>query len=131
MKMKLALLVMLFGLSGCASRELGAPSPAIDIHRKLSCEYAYGGLSFLEGSSTITANSSVMLSLVVEASQRCSSGVIKIVGLSDRADDELNRARVSALRDYMKLFGVTQYEFVAEAEAPGKMELQWVGSPAL
>lgn len=129
MKMKLALLVMAFGLSACATPPAVAPST--DIYRKLSCEYAYGGLGFLEGSSTITANSSVMLSLVVEASQRCSSGVIKIVGLSDRADDELSRARVSALRDYMKLFGVTQYEFVAQAEAPGKMELQWVGSPAL
>ncbi len=129
MKIKLVLLAMVFGLSGCATHPTIAPS--IDIHRKLSCEYTYGGLGFLEGSSTITANSSVMLSLVVEASQRCSSGVIKIVGLSDRAGDELSRARVSALRDYMKLFGVTQYEFVAQAEAPGKMELQWVGPPAL
>ncbi|MFZ4166567.1 hypothetical protein [Brevundimonas sp. NPDC058933] len=130
MKINLALLVMLFGLSGCASHPPVASSPSVDIHRELSCEYAYGGLSFLEGSSTITANSSVMLSLVVEASQRCSSGVIKIVGLSDKADDDLNRARVSALRDYMKLFGVTQYEFVAQAETPGKMELQWVGQSA-
>lgn len=129
MKMKLALLVMVFGLSGCATQPAVAPST--DIYRKMSCDFAYGGLGFHEGNAVITATSAGTLSLVVEASQRCSSGVIKIVGLSDRADDELSRARVSALRDYMKLFGVTQYEFVAQAEEPGKMELQWVGSPAL
>jgi len=128
MKMKLALLVA-FGLSACATPPAVAPST--DIYRKMSCDFAYGGLGFHEGKAVITATSAGTLSLVVEASQRCSSGVIKIVGLSDRADDELSRARVSALRDYMKLFGVTQYEFVAQAEAPGKMELQWVGVPAL
>ena len=129
MKVKLALLVMVFGLSGCATQPAVAPST--DIFRKMSCDFAYGGLGFHEGSAVITAASAGTLSLVVEASQRCPPGVIKIVGLSDAAEDELSRARVSALQDYMKLFGVTQYEFVAQAEEPGKMELQWVGSPAL
>ena len=96
----------------------------------MSCDFAYGSLGFYDDSARITATSAGTLSLVVEASQRCPKGGIKIVGLSDTADDELSRARVSALREYMKLFGVTQYEFVAEPEVPGKMELQWVGQPA-
>ena len=88
MKMKLALLVVVFGLSGCATQPVLAPST--DIYRKMSCDFAYGSLGFHEGNEVITATTAGTLSLLVEASQRCSSGGIKIVGLSDTADDALS-----------------------------------------